>query len=179
MRIERSAQDGEVWQIIRTLYDATQRRNSENFLNGFPWATVFWHLATFEKEDFEELFLFWDGSAWGESSNIPPRRLKEGTRRFMSFVGDISKPNFEHFVDILRWRDHFRSGREMPGKLIIVGEGERLKGRFMILDGNHRAVAALWWVYEANRRNHLPMDAWLGLSPQMSCYPPFSLILRG
>lgn len=179
MHIVRQANDEEFFGIIKTLCAATERPHSESFLARFPWTSTTWRLAEFENDDLENLFLFWDGSAWGEDPKKPPRRLKQGVKDFMAFAGDITKPNYQHYVEILKLRDDFRTGYKLTRhpELIVIGDNHGPNSSFMILDGNHRAVAALWWAYEKESREHLPHQLWLGLSPQMSHYDGFKRIL--
>ena len=78
----------DVGHLIFTLAEARKRPQSENFLEGFPWLSVIWYkvedLAVLE---FENLYLFWDGVAWGNKEELP-RRLKQGTKDFMDMVAD-------------------------------------------------------------------------------------------
>jgi len=48
----------------------------------------------------------------------------------------------------------------------------------MILDGNHRAVAGLWWYYESKERKHLPETAWVGISDSMKDYSYYKRVLQ-
>jgi hypothetical protein len=145
--------------IIFILSDARKRLHSDNFLSetcpnkgdGFPWKKVQWYKADINYHDLENLYLFWDGIAWGEG-RTPPRRLSQGTKEFMGMEGNIYKPNFEHISDILNKRDSYRAEHldldpkrkgEMRRYLILVAQN--FTSPFMILDGNHRAIAGLWW----------------------------------
>ena len=56
----------DVGHLIFTLADARKRPQSENFLEGFPWLTVIWYkVEELAVPEFENLYLFWDGVAWG------------------------------------------------------------------------------------------------------------------
>ncbi|HEY5869130.1 MAG TPA: hypothetical protein VI542_26790 [Candidatus Tectomicrobia bacterium] len=171
MEQREKATNAEVGEIIFTLSDARKRLHSDNFLNetcpgkgdGFPWSKIKWYKANTNHQDLENLYLFWNGVAWGEG-DTPPRRLKQGTKEFMDMNGNIYKPNFEHISDILNKRDSYRAGHQdqdsKGGKrrfLILVARNFN-DSPFMILDGNHRAVAGLWWHYEEKEKEikHLP-----------------------
>jgi hypothetical protein len=91
----------DVGHLIFTLADARKRPQSENFLEGFPWLTVIWYkVEELAVPEFENLYLFWDGMAWGHKEELP-RRLKEGTKDFMDMVADnIGRPHFGHMQAI-------------------------------------------------------------------------------
>lgn len=60
--------------------------------------------------------------------------------------------------------------------LIVVTRDTQ--GSLMILDGNHRAVAAQWWTTESGGQEHLPQHAWMGLAPDMGDYPYYQRVLK-
>jgi hypothetical protein len=59
--------------------------------------------------------------------------------------------------------------------LIVVARD--VQGPFMILDGNHRAVAAQWYATESGTQDALPRHAWMGLSPSMGDYRDYQHVL--
>ena len=126
--------------------------------------------------DLENVYLFWDGTAWGEGSTLP-RRLKQGTETFRAMVGNIYQPNFEHMTDILKARDRYRAGYEEQETFLIL-IAQNFNGPFLILDGNHRAVAGLWWHYESGKTTHLPKTAWIGISDWMKDYRYYNFVLQ-
>ena len=168
MRNFRSATITEINEIHATLHRATERPNSRNFLEGFPWTSTEWFLAELEKGDFESFLLFWDNSAWKQSSSDRYRRLDTGLK---DFIKDKEQdPN--------QWNGHLREildKRTWPasGHIYLVLIGANTIGPFMIIDGNHRAVATLWNIWELGSHNSLPTHAWLGVSPEVSNYRSF------
>ena len=174
-----AATDNDVGRIVFTLAEARKRPRSEDFLNGFPWTSVCWYtVEALGIAELEQLFLFWDGSAWGESVARPPRRLRQGAEDFARVAGDIRTPNIDHLVDILRHRDRYRTGA-WTDETFLIAIGHNEHSPLMILDGNHRAVAALWCAMESGQQAHLPHTAWLGLSSNMAnCYPPYQHIFQ-
>lgn len=163
--------------IAFTLSDARKRPYSSDFLNSFPWTSIQWYTANINSDELKNFYLFWDGTAWGQGPT-PPRRLLQGTQDFMKMAGDFSKPNFEHFIDILKWRDRYRCGYndERPF-LILVSSG--VDGPFMILDGNHRAVAGVWWAIESQQWQHMPQLIYVGISGAMTSYPFYNRVKNG
>ena len=75
---------------------------------------------SFAVPEFENLYLFWDGVAWGHKEELP-RRLKEGTKDFMDMVADnIGMPHFGHMWYILEQRDVYRAGPTDDKPFLIV-----------------------------------------------------------
>ena len=60
--------------------------------------------------------------------------------------------------------------------MIVVARDPQ--GPLMILDGNHRAVAAQWWATESGGQEHIPQHAWMGLSPDMGDYAYYQRVLK-
>lgn len=96
--------------IIPTLVEARKRYKSSDFLNTFPWISTKWYkVHDLEFANIESLYVFWDGSAWGERV-ILPRTLKQGANDFRKIATDISNPNYspyiniEHLTDIIKHR---------------------------------------------------------------------------
>ena len=178
MRLTPITDNDEVGAVIYILCEARKRPHSGDFLKRFPWTSIKWYMVELEDSDLENLFLFWDGTAWGESGQIPPRTLHYGVEDFRRIASDTLKPNHDHFVDILRCRDRYRAGESQTEEpfLILAGVDDRYP--LLIIDGNHRAVAALWWARESGNRDQLPRTAWLALSPHMVEYPFYSRLLQ-
>ncbi len=171
MNVLQAARHHEVQWIIRTLYRAMERLNSGDFLDGFPWTDATWHQVSLERPDFEKLYLFWDGIAWGDKKG--QRTLATGVedfQRMSSQIVDATGLCLTHLLEILGKRDAYRVGTRQSGdsSLILVDQGESTPG--MILDGNHRAVASLWWTLESKDECYLPRCAWLGRSLNMGDY---------
>jgi hypothetical protein len=163
--------------ILFTLAEARKRPQSADFLEGFPWLSVTWYkVEQLDVAEFEHLYLCWDGVAWGKPGELP-RRLKDGTQEFMDLVAEnIGKPHFGHMRDILEQRDVYRAGHadEKPFLIIVARD---VQGPFMILDGNHRAVAAQWCAAESGTQDSVPHHAWMGLSPSMGDYRDYQHVL--
>jgi hypothetical protein len=168
----------DVGHLIFTLAEARKRPQSENFLEGFPWLSVIWYkVEELAVPEFENLYLFWDGVAWGNKEELP-RRLKQGTKDFMDMVADnIGRPHFGHMQAILEQRDVYRAGPTDDKPFLIVVARDT-QGPFMILDGNHRAVAAQWCATESGGQEHIPQYAWMGLSPDMGDYAYYQRVLK-
>jgi hypothetical protein len=192
MRIRRRATQIEEAEVRCTLNKAKERNYSGDFLdpcplnegNGFPWPSVSWYKVDgLEIAEFEKLYLFWDGVAWGDEGQ--PRQLKRGVEDFKRIAPDIVsiechilkskysyRPNYTHIVDI--WKRLHQPRVEVPkGKkpwLILVRQTQRRGSPLMILDGNHRAVTALWSADDTGDRSSLPRTAWLGQSSDMDSY---------
>ena len=167
----------DVGRILFTLADARKRPQHDDFLEGFPWLSMTWYkVEKLAVSEFENLYLCWDGVAWGNKEELP-RRLKQGTKDFMDLVADdIGRPHFGHMQAILEQRDVYRAGHtdDKPFLIVVARDTE---GPCMILDGNHRAVAAQWWAIESGRQEHLPRHAWMWLSPDMGAYPSYQRVL--
>ncbi len=167
----------DVGRILFTLADARKGPQRDDFLEGFPWLSMTWYkVEKLAVSEFEDLYLCWDGVAWGNKEELP-RRLKQGTKDFMDLVADdIGRPHFGHMQAILEQRDVYRAGHtdDKPFLIVVARDTE---GPWMILDGNHRAVAAQWWAIESGRQEHLPRHAWMGVSPDMGAYPSYQRVL--
>ncbi len=152
--------------IRKTLNDATTHAESTDLLYGFPWKSTRWFLATLEEGDLEGLNLFWDGGAWGERGNRRRRTLSEGLRGFVKLSERSPDQWGAHLCEIIGKRGNL--GRNAEPFLILTGMDE--SGPFVILDGNHRAVALLWNGRERGSRENWPTQVWVGLSPEMPKY---------
>jgi hypothetical protein len=167
----------DVGRILFTLADARKRLQRDDFLEGFPWLSMTWYkVEKLAVAELEALYLCWDGVAWGSKEELP-RQLKQGTKDFMDLVADhIGRPHFGHMQAILEQRDVYRAGQtdDKPFLIVVARDTE---GPWMILHGNHRAVAAQWWAIESGRQEHLPRHAWMGVSPDMGAYPSYQRVL--
>jgi len=163
--------------MLLTLAEARKRPQCEDFLEGFPWLSMPWYkVEKLTVTEFEALYLCWDGMAWGKQEALP-RRLKQGTQEFMDLVtAHRERPHFGHMQAILEQRDVYRSGYTDDKPFLIVVARDTA-GPFMMLEGNHRAVAAQWWAIESGQQAHLPRYAWMGLSPDMGVYPSYQRVL--
>jgi hypothetical protein len=163
--------------ILLTLAEARQRPQHGAFLEGFPWLSVTWYkVEQLDVTEFAHLYLCWDGMAWGQPGALP-RRLKDGTQAFMDLVAEnISTPHFGHLRDVLEQRDLYRAGQTdaKPFLIIVARDGQ---GPFMLLEGNHRAVAAQWCATESGTPDAVPRHAWMGLSPHMGDYRDYQRVL--
>lgn len=164
--------------ILFTLAEARQRPQNADFLEGFPWLSVIWHkVEQLDVAEFEHLYLLWDGVAWGKPGELP-RRLKEGTQEFMDMVAEnIGRPHFGHLRDILEQRDAYRAG-QTDAKPFLIVVARDVQGPFLLLDGNHRAVAAQWCATESGKQDAVPHHAWMGLSPRMGDYRYYQRVLE-
>jgi hypothetical protein len=164
--------------ILLTLAEARKRTQHGEFFEGFPWLSVTWYkVETLEVAEFEHLYLCWDGMVWGTPGALP-RQLKDGTQAFMDLVAEnIGRPHFGHLRDILEQRDVYRAGQtdEKPFLIIVARD---VQGPFMILEGNHRAVAAQWCATESGMQDAVPRHAWMGLSPHMGDYRDYQHVLE-
>jgi hypothetical protein len=166
----RPATDDEIGGILKELCQATQRPESSGFLSGFPWTSTEWFQARLEEGDFGDLFLFWYAEAWDEKDIPSCRTLRAGLDSFREMHKKC--PNYwtDHLREILKKRTCHNREPEEPF-LILVASNKR--GPFMILDGNHRAVAILWNATESSSNTSIPSQVWVGLSPDMSQYRSF------
>jgi len=164
------ATSSEIACILREVENAKRRYQSADFLDGFPWGSVRWYRADLEHTELENLFLFWDGSAWGESPQILPRRLKDGVKAFVQIENDPRQASNVHLNQIKSWLEKCEAGgipNEQPSLILGgVDQGSRL----IILDGNHRVSADLWCAIRSGDRIRLPLKAYLGLSLDMIKY---------
>ena len=164
--------------ILFTLADARKRPQRADFLEGFPWLSVTWYkVEMLEVAEFEHLYLCWDGVAWGKPGELP-RRLKDGTQEFMDMGAEhIARPHFGYLQDILEQRDLYRAGHADEKKPFLIVVARDVQGPFMILEGNHRAVAAQWCATESGKQDSIPRHAWMGLSPRMGDYRDYQHVL--
>ncbi len=162
MRI-RPATQVEIGWIRNQLESATRRPKSGDFLDGFPKDAVRWFRADLEVGDFGNLFLFWDGVAWGEETSSQLRRLPQGVEDFRRLAADPSDKSLPHLVEIQKRVVEIQTGQFRSSEPYLVMAGEDANGRMIILDGNHRAAAAFWWAQETGDSRCLPRTALLGL----------------
>jgi hypothetical protein len=164
--------------ILFTLAEARKPPQSADFLEGFPWLSVTWYkVEQLDVAEFEHLYLSWEGGGvWGTPGALP-RQLKAGAQELMEMVTEnIGRPHFGHLRDILGQRDVYRAGHADAKPFLIVVARD-VQGPFMILDGNHRAVAAQWYATESGTQDALPRHAWMGLSPSMGDYRDYQHVL--
>jgi|SRR5579859_4399817 len=172
------ATEYDVRQIFVELDKQSHLPLSGDFLLGFPTTSVSWHKAELDIQEFENLYLFWDGSAWGQNYNEPPRTLKEGVPAFQQIDGDATQPDNNHLKQIKSCLEKLRAREFETDRPFLILAGDATSKHFIILDGNHRAAAAYWWSLEAHGLTWLPLVAWVGLSPEMLHYSFYSRIFR-
>ena len=163
------ATDVEISWIVNELELSKKRPKSGDFLEGFPWESIRWWKATLEDEEFENLFFFWDGIAWGKSSHLS-YTLKDGVLVFSQISNTPAGLRNVHLDQINGWLEKYRNKTFQNNDTFLILGGLDQNSSLMILDGNHRAAAALWWAMECDDRNHIPSNAWVGLSPEMINY---------
>ncbi len=173
MKLE-PATDNDIRWITDELENGKKRPQSADFLDSFPWGTVSWFRAVLEYAELENLFLFWDGSAWGMPSPLP-RTLRDGVITFTQIA--LQQPNNVHLNQIQAWLKRCETGELQHNEPILILGGQDQQSPLMILDGNHRAVAALWWSMESGDQSQIPLNAWVGLSPDMIHYMYYQRIL--
>ena len=164
------ATNPQIKMILHELECAKERTDSSDFLVGFPLENTIWYSCKLEYNELESLFLFWDGNAWGEDVSIPPRRLDEGVLAFMQIANESSQPNNVHLNQIKDWLNKYEESEIQNTESFLILGGLDEKSPLLILDGNHRASAALWWAIKNGDRSKLPENAWIGLSQKMVCY---------
>lgn len=160
--------DEERRRIIKILKGSKSKLKSENFLEGFPWKSTEWYSLEFENIDLLRFFLFWDGSAWKESPNMLPRRLKIGVDLFMMIDSDQTRTNTGHLDKIKDLMKNYELEKIQEGISFIILAGEDHEKRLLIIDGNHRISAAVWCAIQRGDFSKLPQKAWIGLSPYMT-----------
>lgn len=168
----------EIRWILIELENAKRRYKSADFLDGFPWESVKWYRADLEYSELENLFLFWDGSAWGESPQKLPRKLKDGVNAFARIESDPRQANKVHLREIKGWLRKYEAGETRNDEPFLILGGIDQNRQLIILDGNHRVSAALWWAIRSGDRTRLPLKAWVGLSPDMIKYGQYRRLFR-
>ncbi len=171
-----AASDDAEW-ITNKLEKGKERPKSGDFLDGFPWKSVNWYKASLEYNEFEDLFLFWNGLAWGESSH-QSRRLKDGARDFIRIANDPHYVDNVHLNEITNLSRKFRDGSFHNTERFLILGGLSQSSRLIILDGNHRAAASLWWAIESGDHSRVPLSAWVGLSSDMILYSHYRRVLQ-
>jgi hypothetical protein len=162
--------------ITLELENSKKRPKSGDFLDGFPWKSVTWHKATLEYNEFENLYLFWSGSAWEKVR--PPHKLKDGVMAFIQLDKDESHLANVHLIQIHDWLKRYEAGIVHSNQPFLILAGLHSNSRLIILDGNHRAAAALWWATQSGDSSKIPLSAWLGFSPNMGDYSYYQRILQ-
>ena len=136
-----------------------------------------WYGAELEHGELENLFLFWDGSAWSESPHKLPRRLINGVADFMRIENDPTQSSNVHLNQIKEWLNKYEADEIRSNETFLILGGIDQNSSLIILDGNHRISAALWQATRSKDRSQLPQKAWIGLSPDMICYMYYQRIL--
>lgn len=172
----REATTTEIEQIWDVLENAKGRPKSGDFLNGFPLHSTAWYSMELEDGQVENVFLFWDGSAWDESLSVHPRRLKVGVEDFIKLDKAGKQVQRPQLGDIREIKRKMRSGEFRHVESFLILASYNFDSSLVVLDGNHRIVAAFWCTVEANDWRYIPRTAWLGVSPNMSSYPYYSRI---
>lgn len=173
----RSAKENEIKEIKKVLTEAKSVTYSENFLDDFPFQSTEWFNCNLNKESLGNLYLFWDGCAWGESKDVPPRMLKVGVEDFKRIAGDPNKENPHHLQNILKnMKKYTKTGNSLKGSgecpiLISIDKAKPL----LILDGNHRFVA-YWWKSSEVDQNRVDKNIWIGFSPDLNNYKYYSRV---
>lgn len=173
-----SVTDTELKYIVTELENAKLRPRSGDFLDGFPWGSANWYRVGLEPPELENVYLFWNGIAWGRSGSEPPRTLKDGALAFKQIGNDPAQFNNERLKQVKGWLEKCRSGKFKADQPFLILAGLNHGSPFIILDGNHRAAAVLWWAIESGDQRQLPLSAWVGLSPQMNQYQHYREILQ-
>ena len=156
--------------ILHTLESSREKTDSSDFLNGFPWEHTNWYSCQLEYSNVESLFLFWDGTAWGESLDKPPRRLDEGASCFIRITSDPIQSNNTHLKRIKYWLKKYEAGEILNSEHFLILAGLNENSPLLILDGNHRLSAAMWWAIKKRDLSELPRMAWIGFSNEMKNY---------
>ena len=172
------ATDKQIEWIRSKLESAKNRLKSGDFLHGFPWESTIWYGCDLEHSELERLFLFWDGEAWDESPTKLPRRLWEGVSGFMQIESDPKRLNTDHLNEIIVWLKRYEKSEIHDSEPFLILAGIDKNNPLLILDGNHRVSAALWWADKNKDRSKIPQKAWIGLSPDMVRYWYYYRILQ-
>ncbi len=170
------AADNEIERVVEELERGKSRPKSGDFLHGFPWKSTRWYQAVLEYTEFENLFLFWTGSAWDEIGHMLPRRLKDGVASFVRI--DLLQSDNIHLKEVKHWLSKCEVGEFRYSDPFFILGGQDQDSRLVILDGNHRAVAILWWMSRGENWGKTPLVGWLGLSPDMGEYQPYRRVLQ-
>jgi hypothetical protein len=163
----------EVSTIRNELANATTRVGSGDFLDGFPWDAVKWFRADLDVADFANLFLFWDGVAWGDEASRQLHQLHQGVDDFRRLAVDPPIRPLPHLARIQELIGELRSGKLQSREPYLIVAGENSSSRMVILDGNHRVAAALWCAQDTGNDSYLPRTAWAGLSARLVTYDPY------
>lgn len=171
-----SATESERHCIKDVLEKAKKRKDSRYFLDGFSFKSTKWFSSKLNETELGDLFLFWDGSAWGEYGDKRQRTLKDGVKEFIAIDKDSSRTKTDQFNDIKKMLKNKPAG-EMPNSdsfPIIVGLDK--SSPLLILDGNHR-LSTLWWANLRENRIKMLIDVWLGYSPDLNDYRYYRCLL--
>lgn len=180
MKLLKLAENSNIENILYRLMKAKDEPKSHDFLTGFPWQSIIWYWAEISTSDLAKIHIFWDGSAWGEQNSLHPRNLQKGTKDFQILQQDALKPDPVHFMKVLQHRLSFVNDRHevTANELMILG-GQSIDMPSIILDGNHRAIAALWSEDFTGKATGYLKNAWVGVSPEIkNSYPKYQLLLR-
>lgn len=163
--------------IRKVLKEAKEKPYSKDFLDDFPYDTTKWFKCDLRGTNLGDLYLFWDGCAWGESSKVPPRRLEAGVVDFKRIEDNPNQNNPYHLQKIIKYmKSNNKAGNSLSGSgeypiLVSVDKDKPL----LILDGNHRLVT-YWWKNSDKDRNSIDKIFWIGLSLDMKNYKYYARI---
>ena len=173
----RSATKNNIQEIKIELRKAKEKKYSGNFLKGFPWNSTDWCKCDLKGTNLGDLYLFWDGSGWGESKDIPPRMLEVGVKDFKRIADNQNQENPYHLKKIIKYmKKNKKAGNSLRGSgtsPILVSVDKNMP--LLILDGNHRLVT-YWWKNSGKDRNSIDKTFWVGFSPNMNNYYYYSRI---
>lgn len=165
------ATENEIEIIRKVLKQAKSVSYSGNFLDGFPCKSIKWFECDLKGTDLGELYLFWDGKAWGRNGNVLPRTLRAGVKDFKQIADNPNRENPDHLQKVLDFMEQdnmagnsLRGNGEIP-ILVSVDKDHPL----LILDGNHRLVT-YWWKNSKIDRNFRDKIFWIGFSQDMEDY---------
>jgi len=166
----------EIQRILDVLDNAKKRLSSENFLVGFPIESTKWFKCRLKETNLGDLYLFWDGIAWDESGDVPPRILKDGVKDFKRIGNNPIHDNPEILNDIFKRMNQLKLGEMPSGETFPILVSNNESNPLLILDGNHR-LAAFWWKNFKIDRKAIDRIFWIGYSPDMKDYYYYRRIL--
>ncbi len=172
------AENNDIRTILCVLCEAQKVPSSENFLDNFPFDSIKWFECDLKGTDLGELYLFWDGKAWGRNGNVLPRTLRAGVKDFRQIADKHNQENPPHLERIIEYmKKNKKAGNSLRGSgtspiLVSIDEYHPL----LILDGNHRLVT-YWWKNSNTNQNTIDKTFWVGFSQNMKKYKYYDRIL--
>jgi len=162
--------------ILDELEKAKKRPSSKNFLYRFPFKSTKWFKCDLTKAHLGDLYLFWDGIAWGEPEKRTPRKVKQGVIDFKQIKIDSKPTNTNHLDEIINLKKKIETSSFQNSEPFPILVGLHQDSPLMILDGNHR-LAALWWASQKRSHSNLKLKFWVGFSLDMENYKYYARIL--